>query len=85
MAIKLDIKGYEVVEADRIYPLDSNGERMHFKYGVGEFRTTIKGQLMYVDMYNVKKDSKHRLTSKFETESGFRFTSVKLKNYLLKS
>ena len=79
----IDIKNYEYTKADRVFCLDINGNKFP-KYGIGKLRHTIKNRLCVAFRSYLSTKGKDMLTSKFVTEKGFEFTSVKLKNKLLK-
>jgi hypothetical protein len=78
----IDLKNYEYTSSDTIYCLDSNGNKFP-KNGFAKLRRTILGELKVIFEYKLTDKQKPALTSKFITEKGFEFTSIKLKNKLL--
>ena len=82
--LKIDFKNYKYNGCDNVYPLDKEGDK-YTKFGIGAIRKTIAGNtaiLLHCERLNSK--GKNMLTSKFVTEKGYRFTSLKLRNLVLK-
>ena len=74
-----------------IYPLDEDGNKVTFKvkgfeYGIGRFEMTIAKTWKFIPYFRLRQKSLLKITtSKFETSNVNQFTSLKLKNYILKS
>ena len=78
------LKIYKYTGVETIYPMDENGNSFT-KNGIGKIRMNLKNEVViYLNGARLSDNGRSKITSLFITDKLNTFTSVALKNFMLK-